>query len=237
MYHLPYYEKFYHKIHVPIHHVLLVGYDDAREEVYVLDCDRPTVQNIPLSDLEKAWDVNIPGLGKRNTFYTFCFNEKVADIETIAREGLVKRAKEMLDAPASMFGLKGMRKLAKELPNWHKELSVKQLDISLRHLAEFTGFPPVPPNRLTGIDSPDNHGGGRDVFAKMLRDISKQFKEPNWERSADLFNRSAAELEVLTDIIVDVVLKKGHDCNVAKASIEKIADIEEEAFNSLLKVS
>ena len=31
MYHLPYYEKFYHNFHVLIHHVLMVGYDDARK--------------------------------------------------------------------------------------------------------------------------------------------------------------------------------------------------------------
>ena len=37
MYDLPYYTKFYHKIHVPIHHVLMVGYDDTRKAVLVQD--------------------------------------------------------------------------------------------------------------------------------------------------------------------------------------------------------
>jgi hypothetical protein len=84
MFHLPYYDKFYHKIHVPIHYVLMVGYDDEQKIVYVLDCDRPNVFTIPYSDLEQAWNVNIPGLGKKNTFYTFEFNEQVADVESIA---------------------------------------------------------------------------------------------------------------------------------------------------------
>lgn len=70
MYHLPYYNKFYHKIHVPIHHVLMVGYDDKQEVVFVLDCDSTDVLAIPYSDLEQAWNVNIPGLGKKNTFYS-----------------------------------------------------------------------------------------------------------------------------------------------------------------------
>ena len=146
MYHLPYYEKFYHNFHVPIHHVLMVGYDDEKETAFVLDCDRPDVQFIPYADLEQAWNVNIPGLGKKNTFYTFEFNGQVADVESIARNGLRKRALEMLEAPVSMLGLKGMRKLARELTGWPEELSTTQLDASLRHLAEFTGFPPVPPN-------------------------------------------------------------------------------------------
>ena len=81
MYHLPYYEKFYHNFHVPIHHVLMVGYDDAQETVFVLDCDRPDVQSIPYLDLEQAWNVHISGLGKKNTFYTFDFNVNVANVE------------------------------------------------------------------------------------------------------------------------------------------------------------
>ncbi|MEW6508287.1 MAG: BtrH N-terminal domain-containing protein [Bacteroidota bacterium] len=111
MFHLPYYEKFYHKIHVPIHHVLMIGYDNEKQLIYVLDCDRSNAQCIPFSDLERAWNINIPGLGKKNTFYTFELNKVVADIESIARNGLYKRARGMLNAPVSMLGLKGMRKL------------------------------------------------------------------------------------------------------------------------------
>ncbi|MGE5774633.1 MAG: BtrH N-terminal domain-containing protein, partial [Chloroflexota bacterium] len=131
MYSLPYYERFYRKVHVPIHHVLMVGYDDEREAALVLDCDRADVQCLPYADLEAAWDVHVPGLGKRNTFYTFAFDEHVADVETIARQGLRKRAAAMLAAPVSMLGLKGMRKLARDLPGWRQELDAHQLDASL----------------------------------------------------------------------------------------------------------
>ncbi|MEW6508288.1 MAG: hypothetical protein AB1432_11140 [Bacteroidota bacterium] len=123
------------------------------------------------------------------------------------------------------------------MPNWSRVLSAKQLDISLRHLVEFTGFPPVPPNRLTGYNAPDNHGGGRDVFANMLNGLSKQFNEPDWEKCAALFYQSASEIEMLTNIIVDVLLKKGKDLNAAKSSLNKIADIEEQAFRILLNVN
>ena len=64
MYYLPFYEVLYHTRHIPIHYVLLVGYDEDR--AYVHDTDLPAVQEIPLQELEPAWDVNVPGLGKRN---------------------------------------------------------------------------------------------------------------------------------------------------------------------------
>ncbi|MBN1812699.1 MAG: DUF4872 domain-containing protein [Anaerolineae bacterium] len=233
MYHLPYYDKFYHAFHVPIHHVLMVGYDDAREAVLVQDCDRADVQTVPYADLEPAWDVTIPGMGKRNTFYTFEFDEQVADVVTIARKGLWRRATDMLAAPVSILGIKGMRKLARELPRWPLELDAKQLDTSLLHLAEFTGFPPVPPNRLTGYDAPDNHAAGRDVFAGLLRQLSKDYGEPAWAEAADVFEQSGRALAELTDTVVDYLLGKCDVLDPASELVAKIADLEEQGFRTI----
>jgi hypothetical protein len=235
MYHLPYYDKFYHKIHVPIHHVLMVGYDDEQEVVLVNDCDRAEVQGIPYADLEAAWNINIPGLGKKNTFYTFAFNEHIADVETIVRQGLLKRATAMLEAPVSMLGIKGMCKLVSELPRWPAELGTKQLHISLRHLVEFTGFPPVPPNRLTGYDAPDNHGGGRDVFAGLLERLAADYAEPSWAGAAALFRRSAQVLGKLTDTVVDFLLGRCNSLDTASVLVAEIANIEEQAFRVILQ--
>jgi hypothetical protein len=231
MYHLPYYDKFYHMYHIPIHHVLMVGYDDEREAILVLDCDRADLQLVPYTDLEPAWNVNVPGLGKKNTFYTFYFDDQVADVETIARKGLAKRATEMLEAPVSMLGIKGMRKLARELAQWPEELTSNQLECSLRHLAEFTGFPPMPPNRLTGYhDASDNHGGGRDIFAGLLRRMAADCTEPAWTEAANLFDQSSRTLEEMTDIIVDFLLGERDYLNPASTAIMAIADLEEQAF-------
>ncbi len=234
MFHLPYYDKFYHKIHVPIHHVLMVGYDGTREEVLVLDCDRAEVQAIPYADLESAWDVTIPGMGKRNTFYTFEFNNDVTDVETIARQGLLKQATEMLEPPASMFGIKGMRKLARELPRWPEELDAKQLDLSLRHLAEYTGFPPVPPNRLTGYDdAPDNHAAARDAFAGLLRRLAADFAMATWAEAAAVFERSGQKLEQLTHGVVDYILGESDTLAPAAACIAQVAELEERGYRQI----
>ena len=37
MYYLPYYKELYRQIHIPIHYVLVVGYDEEKEEFYVHD--------------------------------------------------------------------------------------------------------------------------------------------------------------------------------------------------------
>jgi hypothetical protein len=140
----------------------------------------------------------------------------------------------MLAAPVSMLGLKGMRKLARELPQWPEELSPSQLDASLCHLVEFTGFPPVPPNRLTGYyDAPDHHTANRDGFANLLRQLSTDYAEPAWGEAAVLFDQSAEKLLQLTDLVVDTILGESDQLAPAAAVIASIADVEEQAFGLL----
>ena len=92
----------------------MVGYDEEGQAVLVHDCDRAEVQVILYDDLQRAWDVNVPGLSKRNTLFTFEFAAQVADVATVVYQGLRKKAELMLAPPVSMFGIKGMRKLARE---------------------------------------------------------------------------------------------------------------------------
>ena len=235
MYHLPYYEKFYHTFHIPIHYVLMVGYDDARQVVLVQDCDRAEVQAVPYDDLRLAWDVRLPGLSDRNTMFTFAFSEQVAGAETITREGLRKRAAFMLDPPAGMFGIKGMRKLARELPHWSGELTVEQWDASLRHLVEYTGFPPMLPNRLTGYDAPDNHAAGRDGFADLLTRLGGEYGEPAWIEVAALFAQSGQLIRQLTDTVVEHILGEGDTLAAATALLVRIGNLEEQAYHSVVR--
>jgi hypothetical protein len=53
MYHLHFYTGIYQQRHIPIHYLLLVGYDD--QTAYVHDTDLREVQSVPLKDLERAW--------------------------------------------------------------------------------------------------------------------------------------------------------------------------------------
>lgn len=235
MYHLPYYEQFYHRIHVPIHYVLMVGYDDERQVVLVHDCDRAEVQVMPYDDLRQAWDVNVPGLSKRNTLFTFEFDAQVADVAVIVHQGLRKKAELMLDPPVSMFGIKGMRELARELPHWPEELTAEQVDGALRNMVEFAGFPPTPPNRLTGHDAPANHAAGRDGFAALLARLAQPYDRPAWKEAAALFEQSGQLLEKMTDAAVDFILGERDTLEPVAELITEIANLEEQAYRLIVE--
>jgi len=233
MYHLPYYEKFYHHWHIPIHYVLMVGYDENQQVVFVHDCDRPTPEAVPCSDLRAAWNVHVPGLSKKNTFYTFTFKEKLAAPAAIARDCLQRQARWMLNPPLANFGIRGMQKLARELSHWPEELSPEACEASLRFCAEYTGMPPTPPNRLTGYEAPDHHTAGRDGFAALLTRLAAEYNEPGWKAPAALFAQSGERLCAFTEKLVDAVLGQPEALTEAGAHLLQIAALEEEAYRLL----
>lgn len=231
MYHLPYYEKFYHRYHIPYHYVLMVGYDDQQGVIFVQDCDRAGVQAIPYSDLQLAWGVRMPGMSDQNTLFTFDFDGPLADPATIARRALERKVTFMLQPPVSMLGVRGMRKLAAELPAWPQELSPEQLKACLYSLVEFTGSPPMLPARLMGVtDIANIHAGGRDGFSRILKDLAQQLQRPVWLNAAQLLDRSGQAIEELTDQVVDVIQGFNRSLAEAGTTVTQIANLEEQAY-------
>ncbi len=236
MYHIPYFQKFYHKYHIPIHYVMMVGYNDVEQQVFVNDCGKQEIQPIPYTDLEKAWNVNIAGLSKPNTFFTFEFDTKVSSIEDIVLNGLYKKAHFMLNPPVSLFGLTAMRKLSKDFPLWKENMDAQQYSKALYHFAEFTGNPPGTPAKLLNYktDNYNNHLAGRDGFADLLIKLSQQYTYPAWKDAAQLFRESGDNIEKLTDLVVDYILDNSNSIIPISSQIVKIADLEEKAYKIII---
>ena len=235
MYHLPYFQHFYHQVHIPEHFVLVIGYDD--EAVWVQDNSRQEVQRVPYSDLEKAWDVNLPGRGKKNTFYAFQFQDRIAGIPEIVQRSLPKRAAEVLNPPVGFMGIPGMRKLAREFAGWQAELTSAQLDQSLQHLVTFTcSVVPMLPARLLPypVDIRDSHAATRDRFAGLLEDLASEYRRPRWKTAARHFRTSGEQISRITDRVCDYLLHESADMGEIPALLGSCADEEERGFRLLL---
>jgi hypothetical protein len=50
-YYLHYYPELYKKEHVPIHYILIIGYDEEKQVVYVHDCSFGGIQQISYGEL------------------------------------------------------------------------------------------------------------------------------------------------------------------------------------------
>jgi len=239
MFYLPYYEKYFNNIHIPIHHFLMIGYDDDSQQIFLHDCGKHEVQSLDYENLKKAWDVNLPGFSKRNSLFEIKFNENINNLESIVRKGLLKKCEINLNPPVTIFGIPAMKKLGREILKWKEELCEDDFKRCLYHLVEYTGFPPALPGKLTknrlleDEKIPNDHRGSREQFSKLLINVSENYNIRSLEKASKLFHKSGAIIEELTNILVDYLIDKNKNIACLPKMIKEITDIEEESYKNI----
>lgn len=235
MFHLPYFGRFYGKVHIPIHYVLAIGYDDAKQCVIVYDCDRAEPQYVGYCDLEKAWSVRTKGFSSPFTCFTHDFNN-IQQLDNVIRSGIRKKCLVNLNPPVSFMGIRGIRKLAREILTWRTAMTGDEYRTCLLHFVEYTGFPPVLPKLLAEVpdDKEYRHMGGREIMSGMLRGLSVEYGGDQWEESALWFERSGKEIEALTETITRCLISHAELPPAVSSSLLQIADMEEQAYLCLM---
>ncbi|MDB0441204.1 hypothetical protein C4R89_17225 [Clostridioides difficile] len=209
MYYLPYYEKLYHKEHIPFHYVLMVGYDDIEERIYLYDCGRTELLSISYAELCECMNCSYPGLSKANTICTVRMNS-LKDKYQIAQEALAIKCDMFLNPTTGFLGYKGFEKFIKELPQWKHELGKDDYDRILVNMVMFFGTVPTIPNAIKGIKEPDSveFKGGFDKMSKMLKCIGSEYKNDCWIQVAEIFEESSITIEKISNIIIDYLSNK-----------------------------
>jgi hypothetical protein len=211
MFYLHYYSDLYGKQHVPIHYVLVVGYNDDLREVYVQDCTFTGIQAVSYGEFEKALNVNVPGMSRKNTIRVFNIDKKLPDELELAKKGFSFRAEKMLNPPVSLLGIPAMKKLSKEIFDWVDQASFK-------HLVMYATIPPHIPKKF------DNSNGMRSWKSHVLKSLGEKYSIEEWGEAANLFTRSG---ELITDICKAAL---SFDRRLISGLILKVAEIEEKAY-------
>ncbi len=160
MFYLPYYEHIYRKRHIPIHYVLLVGYDN--QKAYVHDTDKEYAQTIPLDELELSWNVNLPATGKKNRLVVFDIPKEPVPNEVLIRKSITYKCQTMLHPPVNMLGIPGIKKLAHEIVRWPVQLDKETSAACLQQVREYLNTPPdITGNHLTAA---------RDLYIAFLQE-------------------------------------------------------------------
>jgi hypothetical protein len=218
MYYLHYYPALYHRRHIPIHFVLLVGYDDAC--AYIHDTDKDAVQTISLVELQLAWDVNVPGLGKRNRLAIIEVPHELLPTEALIRQAIFDQCQTMLRPPVSMVGIPAMKKLASEIAHWPEELGEETAAKCLRQVREYLNSPPdLEGNHLTA---------GRDLYIAFLQQAG--------EMSGVDYSQAVGYLQESISLIPEVAgAIQLNDLARAALGFERVAEAETRAFSALSK--
>lgn len=231
MHYLPYYSKLYHKEHIPFHYVMMVGYDDEMQCIYLKDCGKAETQSLPYAELRLAWDCSYPGLSKPNTVCTVRMNSSKNKYE-IAKEALSQKCELFLNPPVSFIGYRGFCKLIAELPNWKKELSKEDYNRLLANMVQFFGTVPTVPNALRGIDQPDEmaFGGGFDKAKLVLELLGREYNDKNMSKAAQVFGQGAAVISKIKDVIVDYLVENEDNTDDLPTLFTSVAETMKQGF-------
>ncbi len=215
MFHLQYYPHLYHKAHVPIHYVLVVGYNDEEHAVYVHDCGYKEVQRIPYEAFERSLNVDTPGLSKRNTFRAFELPEKIPSELEVASKGFHFKAQKFLQPPVKLFGIPAMRKAAKDILEWDSKKCFE-------HMVTYATTPPMLPKTY------ENSNGMRFRQADVLTLLGNKYNMERWTEASKLFRSSGEEIIRLCSSAMKQSKREASDI------LLRIAEIEKEAYGLLL---
>jgi hypothetical protein len=216
MFYLPFYQGIYHLRHIPIHYFLLAGYDE--EKAYIYDTGADGLQEISLEDLQLAWDVSVPGLGKRNRLVILDLPHILPPAADLVKKSIFDQCQTMLEPPVSMLGIPAMEKLAGEIAGWPEEFGENTAARCSRQVREYLNSPPD----LEG----DHLTAGRDLYLTFLRE-AETMVNGDFSEAISAIQASMAVLPVLADSIQHNQLDAAAEC------FHHIAEIEGKAFREL----
>jgi len=220
MFHLPFYPELYHQRHIPIHYLLLVSYGET--EAYVHDTGLEGVQTLSLEELQLAWDVHVPGLGKRNRLAVLDIPQDLPPTEALVRKAIADQCRTMLRPPISMLGIPAMKKVAREIPHWPHELGEATATRCLRQVREYLSSPPdIEGNHLTA---------GRNLYIAFLQEAGA-LAGRDFSRAISLLRESMKTVQQLAAAIQRNDLEQASDC------FHRIAEAEEKAFSELERMA
>lgn len=209
MFYLPYFENLYEKEHIPFHYILMVGYDDEKQSIYLYDCGRIELITLSYEQLRKSMKCNYPGLSKENTVCTIRMDEGKDKIE-IAKEAFKIKREAFLNPPQNFLGYKGFGKFIKELPKLKEEIGEEEYKKLLTNMVKFFGTVPILPNAICGINEPDfiEYKGGFDKMSRILRYLGDETRYDYWIKSAIFFELCAEEIHKISEVIINYLLDR-----------------------------
>jgi hypothetical protein len=196
-----------------------VGYDG--EKAYVHDTDKEGVQTLSVGELESAWNVDVPGLEKRNRLAILDIPPNFASTKDLIRTSILDQCQTMLNPPVSMIGIPAMEKVAREIAQWPQELGKDAANHCLRQVCEYLNSPPD----ILGT----HRTAGRDLYVAFLQEAG-EIAGLDFSKAVDRFREVIVTIPSLAEAI-----QQGRLADAA-VFFGRIAEKEKEAYTELCRV-
>lgn len=223
VFHLPYFPKEY-RFHFNAHNITVIGKEDNL--YYVSDPVMEKVETLTYEELRRVRFARgtYPPRGRMYYIDQVSGNP---DIPSAIIKGIRKTAKDMLTIPLPMFGVDGIRYLARNLRKWPEKLGEKAAALNLSQVIRM-------------LEEIGTGGAGfRFIYAAFLQESAEKLQQP-------LLNELSADMTATGDAWRDFAWQaarcfknrdKGMTSYDALADqLMAIADKEEKIFSQLRRV-
>ena len=215
------------ELHFGGHAIVMVGYNEKRKEAYIYDAWLQEMQTISYEDLQRARSSKFKPFPPNNCLWKFTFPETLPPLDEAVRKSFNQTISNFYDGP-SFTGIRGERKLAKEIKEWPEIFSEKELIEALWVGMYVFGL------FMSGTAS----GMFREAYSRFLVEASRILKEEKLRRIARIFSKASDNWAAIAHIAKEAIetrdkiaLEKA--LKIASDKIMETSYLEEKALDLL----
>lgn len=236
MFYLPYL-KMYHNVHIPMHYVLMVGYDEEKDCVLIYDCDREELQELPEAELIQAWQIKKNAVGDKNGFIRFSIPEQPMDKYKLADICLRNKAVRQLCKKPDFVGISAYYKIAAEFPSWKDHFSKEKYRNVLASMTEFLGMVPKLPNEILGVSEKEDicFDGNYHRLGNLLLEMGEEYQREDWTQAGNILYQCGTLIEDITNRIIRFYCHKEECLSEIPDLLIMIGKNEEQAYHIIIE--
>ncbi|MFN2135334.1 MAG: BtrH N-terminal domain-containing protein, partial [Candidatus Promineifilaceae bacterium] len=223
---LPYFD-FPEEYHFGSHTIVICGYD-GEERVLISDMDQAAsglkegfYAPLTLDEIAAARGSRFKPFPPQNTYFEFDFASARPPSAEDILAAIRQNTEGMLHPPISNFGIKGIRRAAKEIARWPNSFGEEELRANL-----FMIYVMI---EIGGT------GGGifRPMYARFLREAAGSMSQPVLNEAAALLDASGSKFSAMARLFESAYTQAPDSGAIARASalLVECAALEEEAFS------
>jgi len=223
VFHLTYLPQAY-RFHFNAHNIVVIGRENG--EYLVSDPIMPDIERLSYHDLQRVRFAKGTYPPKGRMYFITATSSSYNLNEAIVK-GIKQVCKDMLGIPIPLFGVKGIRYLARQMRNWPKKLGEKKASLYMGQVVRM-------------LEEIGTGGAGfRFIYAAFLQEAARELKQP-WLNDMSKEMTEAGDRWREFGIIAGRIFKNraGQEDSYIAASgvLLDIADREEKIYRRLRQI-
>jgi hypothetical protein len=224
VFHLTYLPQAF-RFHFNAHNIVVVGRENG--EYLVSDPIMPDIVRLSYHDLQRVRFAKGTVFTPRGRMYYITGTSSSINLKEAIVKGIQKVCKDMLGIPVPLFGVKGIRFLARHMRNWPKKLGDKKAALYMGQVVRM-------------LEEIGTGGAGfRFIYAAFLQEASRELEQP-WLNDMSKEMTEAGDRWREFGIIAGRIFKNraGQEDSYIAASqvLLDIADREEKIYRRLRQI-